>query len=99
MVVRMWEGRVPRAKAEAYREFLARRAVPDYRATPGNRQVPILQRMVGDIAHFMTWTTWDDLEAVRAFAGDPVDLAKYYPEDSDFLLEFPPTVTHWDVAE
>ena len=38
------------------------------------------------------------LEAIRRFAGDPVETAKYYPEDRDFLLEFEPTVTHWDVA-
>ncbi len=30
IVVRIWHGRVPKGKAEAYRDFLVRRAVPDY---------------------------------------------------------------------
>ena len=32
------------------------------------------------------------LETIRAFAGDEVLKAKYYPEDDEFLLEFEPTV-------
>ena len=34
MVDRMWHGRVPSSKAQAYREFLNARAIPDYRLTP-----------------------------------------------------------------
>ncbi len=36
MIVRMWHGRVPTAKAAAYRAFLNARAIPDYRSVPGN---------------------------------------------------------------
>jgi len=35
---------------------------------------------------------------LRAFAGDEVDRAKYYPEDRNYLLEFEPTVLHYDVT-
>ena len=48
MIARMWHGRVPRSKAPAYREFLNSRAIPDYRATPGNISVHILERQEGD---------------------------------------------------
>ena len=34
---------------------------------------------------------------MRAFAGDEIELAKYYPEDGEFLLEFERTVQHYDV--
>lgn len=34
----------------------------------------------------------------RAFAGADVDRAKYYSEDHRFLLEFEPTVLHWEVT-
>jgi hypothetical protein len=43
-------------------------------------------------------TFWDDLDAVRAFAGDPVETAKYYDFDDGFLLEKPPTAEHFKVA-
>jgi hypothetical protein len=32
----------------------------------------------------------------RAFAGDPPDQARYYPEDTAFLLELTPTVDHYE---
>jgi hypothetical protein len=46
----------------------------------------------------MTLTFWKDMKSIKGFAGDPVDLAKYYPEDSQFLLEFEPTVVHYQVV-
>jgi hypothetical protein len=37
------------------------------------------------------------LEAIRAFAGEDISRAKYYPQDRDFLLEFEPTVEHYEL--
>ena len=98
MIARIWHGRTPIEKADAYTSFLNERAIPDYRSIPGNLAVHILRRDEGDIAHFYTFTLWESLEAIRKFAGAPVEKAKYYPEDRDFLLEFEPNVTHWDVT-
>ena len=98
MIVRMWHGRVPTSIAEAYREFLNERAIPDYQSIKGNISVHILERHEGDITHFITMTFWDNLEVIRRFAGEQVETAKYYPEDKDFLLEFEPTVTHYEVV-
>ncbi len=98
MIVRLWHGRVPASKTEAYREFIVRRAIPDYRAVPGNISVHVLERRDGEVTHFMSLTFWEDLESIRGFAGDPVENAKYYPEDQDFLLEFEPKVVHYEVV-
>ena len=80
MIVRMWHGRVPAAKAGAY------------------RKCRILERTDGDVTHFMMVTFWDGMAAVRGFAGDDVEAAKYYPEDAEFLLEFEPRVVHYEVV-
>ena len=98
MIVRMWHGRVPAAKAAPYRDFLNRRAIPDYRSTEGNEAVYILERPDGDQTHFITLTLWRDEAAIRRFAGDALTTAKYYPEDRDFLLEFEPHVVHYEVV-
>jgi heme-degrading monooxygenase HmoA len=98
MIARLWHGRVPAAKAAAYREFLNRRAISDYQSVPGNLSVHILERPDGDVVHFVTLTFWSDMKVIRAFAGDDVERAKYYPEDKDFLLEFEPAVTHYSVV-
>ena len=97
MIARLWHGTTPAAKAKAYLAFLEQRAIPDYARIPGNRDVRILHRIEGDIAHFVTLTYWDSWAAIEAFAGQDVAVAKYYPEDKDFLLEFEPTVQHFDV--
>lgn len=98
MIVRMWHGRVPSEKAAPYREFLNRRAIPDYRSVPGNVSVHVLERRDGAVTHFVTMTFWESMAAIRAFAGEEVEAAKYYPEDRDFLLEFEPTVVHYEVV-
>jgi heme-degrading monooxygenase HmoA len=98
MIARLWHGRVPTAKAEAYRAFLNSRAIPDYRSVAGNLSVHVLERREGEVTHFITLTFWQDLEAIRAFAGDELERAKYYPEDTGFLLEFEPGVVHYEVA-
>jgi heme-degrading monooxygenase HmoA len=98
MISRMWHGRVPTSKAKAYREFLNSRAIPDYQSVDGNISVHILERAEDEITHFITLTFWKDMEAIKAFAGEKVEIAKYYPEDKNFLLEFEPTVTHYEVV-
>ena len=98
MIARMWHGRVPTSKARAYREFLNKRAIPDYRSVDGNISVYILERVQDEVTHFITLTFWESMDAITGFAGDDVEAAKYYPEDKDFLLEFEPRVLHYAVV-
>ncbi len=98
MIARFWHGRTTVAKAAAYLEFLERRTIPDYRATAGNKSALVLHRIEGNEAHIITFILWESIAAIRGFAGSDVARAKYYPEDDDFLLEFEPTVQHYDVA-
>ena len=97
MIARTWHGRVPAAKADAYRAFLDRSGLPDYRATPGYRGILVFRRTEDDVTHYVLTTFWESWDAIRRFAGDDPSRAKYYPEDDDFLLEKEPTVTHHDV--
>ena len=98
MIVRMWHGRVPTSKAPAYRAFLNERAIPDYQSVEGNISVYILERREGEVTHVITMTFWENLEVIKDFAGDDVELAKYYPEDQGFLLEFEPGVVHYEIV-
>jgi heme-degrading monooxygenase HmoA len=98
MVIRMWHGRVATSDALTYRAFLNRRAIPDYRSVPGNVSVQVLERIDGDVTHFLTLTMWESLEAIREFAGENIETAKYYPEDKGLLLELEPTVVHYNVV-
>jgi heme-degrading monooxygenase HmoA len=97
-VVRMWHGRVPTSKADAYRRFTNAHAIPDYRSVPGNLSVHVLERLEGEVTHFITLTFWESLDAIRAFAGEDAEKAKYYAEDAGFLLEYEPRVVHYEVV-
>lgn len=97
MIARTWHGRVPASKAEAYYDYLLRTGLADYRATPGNRGVLVQRRIDGEIAHFVLTTLWDSFDAIKRFAGERYELARYYPEDDDYLLEREPYVAHADV--
>ncbi|MGH7607192.1 MAG: antibiotic biosynthesis monooxygenase family protein [Gemmatimonadales bacterium] len=97
MIARTWHGRVPAAKGDAYYAFLQKSGIRDYQATPGNRGVFVFRRTEGDVTHFLLTTLWDSVEAIRRFAGEDYERARYYPEDDDFLLEQEPFVTHYDV--
>jgi heme-degrading monooxygenase HmoA len=94
----MWHGRTARAPGDAYASFLAQRAIPDYQSVPGNLSVAVLRRDEAEITHFITVTYWESERAIRAFAGDTLLAAKYYPEDQGFLLEFEPLVQHFAVV-
>lgn len=97
MVARLWHGRTRLADAEAYLALLRRTGLPDYKATPGNRGAWILQRAEGEVCHFYTLTYWDSRDSIAAFAGADIEVARYYPEDEAYLLEFEPTVQHFEV--
>ena len=99
MIARRWHGVVPKVKAEAYRQLMLDIAIPDYRSVPGNCGAWCLHRDDGDVVHFEMLTFWDDLAAIEVFAGAPVDMAKYYDFDADFLLEKEPLVLHFEVSE
>ena len=98
MIARMWHGKVPTPRASEYRAFLNARAIPDYQSVEGNIDVYILERPEGEVTHFMTLSFWQSMEVIQGFAGQDIEIAKYYPEDKDFLLEFEPTVVHYEVA-
>ena len=97
MIARIWHGRTRAVDHDRYSDFLRRVAIPDYRKVPGFEGLAFLRSVEGDEAHFLLITRWRDLEAIRGFAGDPLDKAKYYDEDKGFLLEFEGTVKHYEV--
>ena len=99
MIARMWHGKVPVEKASDYHEYLKVSGLNDYEATPGNKAVFLLKKEEGAITHFYTFTLWENLEAIKNFAGDDHERARYYPEDKKFLLELEEFVTHYEVAD
>jgi heme-degrading monooxygenase HmoA len=99
VIARIWRGAVRPADADAYAGYIAETGVDEYRRTPGNQGAWILRRDVGDRTEFLTFSLWESLDAVKAFAGDDYETAVYYPEDERFLVERDDTVVHYRVAD
>lgn len=98
MIARLWHG-VTRADAvPEYLDYLNKTGIPGYRETQGNKGVTVLVRKESGKAHFLLISYWESWDAIRTFAGDDLERARYYPEDSRWLLEFEPKVLHYEVA-
>lgn len=88
-----------REDGEAYAAYIGETGLAGYRETPGNRGAWMLRRDEGERTEFVMFTLWDSLDAIRAFAGDDVEAAVYYPEDDRYLVEREPRVKHYEVAD
>jgi heme-degrading monooxygenase HmoA len=98
MIARVWTGRIRAESAEAYRDYVLKTGVKDQRATRGNRGSWVFLRPEADQVEIVMISLWETLASIRAFAGSDIEKARYYPEDDDFLVAKPETVTHYEVA-
>jgi len=98
-IARLWHGAVPQEKAEDYLRYLQQSSLPDLHASRGNRGVLVLRRTIDEGSHYLVMSLWDSWEAIRLFAGDDPEKARYFPQDAAFLLDMEPAVTHYEVLQ
>jgi heme-degrading monooxygenase HmoA len=96
MIARIWRGWTSREDAEAYARYMEEVAAPDSLETPGSRGFSVLHRPDGEREEFLTMSLWESLDVIRAFAGDDIERAVFYPEDDRYLVERELTVSHYD---
>ncbi len=99
MIARMWRGSTRAEDAEAYAEYVGATGGQALAATPGNRGVYMLRRVVGDAAEFVMLSLWGSEDAIKAFAGEDISVAVFFPEDDRFLTDRELTVSHFEVVE
>lgn len=97
MIARIWRGVVQSADADDYGQYIKETGFSQYGETEGNRGAWLLRRDDGDRTEFLTFSLWESLDAVRAFAGEDYETAVYYPEDERYLVERDDTCAHYDV--
>ena len=86
-MMRLWHGEVPLEKADEYQQFMVDKAAPDYASIDGLLNIYFQRKDEATKAHFLLVTIWDSLASIKKFAGEQPEIAKYYLEDDDFLLE------------
>ena len=85
MIIRVFRGQVQPGMQEEFAALLRDQAVPDFRRRPGLLGVHVGNPtdLVPD--EFMVTTMWEDLDALRAFAGERWFEAKILPEERRLL--------------
>jgi antibiotic biosynthesis monooxygenase (ABM) superfamily enzyme len=97
MIARVWHGATRAEDEQDYARYIEDTGLKGARALPGSRGTYLLHRRVGDRAEFESIILFDSLDDVRAFAGDDIERAVFYPEDDRYLVDRELTVTHFDV--
>ena len=97
MITRMWRGWTPAAQAGRYVEHYRFEVV----ATLGQVPVPgarLLRRTLGEETEFVSLTFFDDLDAVRGFAGADYETAVVAEDARKVLSRFDERVGHYETA-
>ena len=98
MIARRWIGRVRADRSDEYLAYLHETGLREYAETPGHLGTTVLRRTADGVTEFELTTFWESTDAIRAFAGDDISVARYYPADDEFLLEKNEHVEHWEVV-
>ncbi|OAN75867.1 hypothetical protein A8B78_15615 [Jannaschia sp. EhC01] len=86
-VVRKWEASIARADIAGWVKTYRDRVLDHVRAVPGFQDVTFLAERDDDPCRVTVLMTWDDMDAIRAFAGDdpaqtvlPDFMAPFFPD-------------------
>lgn len=99
MISRIWHGYTPPANADAYEALLKEEIFTGIqeREIAGYRGIHLLRRASGDEVEFITIMWFDDLEAVRVFAGEDYEAAVVPPKARALLAHFDARSQHYEV--
>ena len=98
MISRVWHGWTKPEHAAAYEALLRSEILPGIHRVPGFRGATLLTRHDGAEVEFMTITRFDDVDAVRAFAGDDYTKAVIAPDAQPLLSRYEERSAHYDTA-
>ncbi len=96
-IMRLWHGEVAIEKADKYEAFMIERAAPDYGSVDGLIKLYFQRKNEETKSHFLLVTIWDSIESIKKFAGENPEIAKYYPEDDEYLLEKEKHVSMYEI--
>jgi len=99
LIARIWQAKTRPGMGKAYYSYLEQTGLKEYKATEGFREVRVLTQEIGDVTEYLIITFWENMEAVRRFAGPEPERAVYYPEDDRYFPESErtPYVRHYEV--
>jgi heme-degrading monooxygenase HmoA len=98
VIARVWRGWARAEGADRYERHYREQVLPTLGRLPGFRGARLLRRTVGAETEFVSLTFFDDLDAIRRFAGDDHETAVVAAEAREVLVRFDDRVAHYDTA-
>lgn len=97
-IARIWHGATPADLTEEYVSLAKTNCVANCTATPGNLGVTFFHQTEGDVTHHTFISYWQDMEAVKRFAGEDFKRPRLFPGEERFLVKSDELVEHRDWA-
>lgn len=99
MIAREWKATCPKEHEDGFIEYLYETGIKDTSDTKGFVGAQILKRDLGNSTEITFLTYWEDIECIKAFAGEDISVARLYPEDEKYKLKPELHVKHYEVHE
>jgi heme-degrading monooxygenase HmoA len=98
VITRLWRGWAPADRAQEYERHYRSAVLAVLRGVAGFEGARLLRRTTGDETEFVSLTFFDDLDAIRAFAGSDYETAVVADEAREVLVRFDEHVGHYETA-
>jgi heme-degrading monooxygenase HmoA len=98
MILRVWRGIAFPERTDDYLTHLQQTVVPELSRIAGYRGVSVLRRDLDDGVEITVQTLWASMDAIRAFAGEPITTAVVAPAAQPLFRSYDATVTHFQVV-
>jgi heme-degrading monooxygenase HmoA len=99
MIIREWRARAALSNRDAYPAHFRTNVLPELRALSGFLGAHLSSRDIDGGIEFLVLTRWESLEAIAAFASEPINGAVVEPGAVAALVEFNDFVVHYEVIE
>jgi heme-degrading monooxygenase HmoA len=88
VITRTWRGWSRSDQADRYEQHYRSEVVANLRQVPGFRGARLLRRTLGEETGFLSLTLFDDLDAIRSFAGSDYETTVVAGEARSMLIRF-----------
>jgi heme-degrading monooxygenase HmoA len=99
MIARRWKARCPKEHEKKILGHLHRTGIQDSAVTEGFLGAQVFRRNLAEVVEITLITYWKNYQAIAAFAGEDIGLARLYPEDKEYAITPDHHVTHYEVLE
>ncbi|MBN1415481.1 MAG: hypothetical protein JW973_10295 [Bacteroidales bacterium] len=99
MIIRIWHGWTTHENAGIYENLLKTEVFPsiENKKVKGYRKINLLKRVMKDEVEFITIMLFDNIQAVKEFAGDDYERS-YVPDKArTVLLRFDQKAQHYEM--